>query len=257
MEFLLLMEKDVLTQAICSSSEKRSPLSFENLDNYPEPIQRYFRFALKEGTDPIFYAKLIHGGEFRTAQNQPWFPIKGYYHYLADPPTFFWKGKIKPLPFLSISARDYYYQGKGEVRIRLGGFIPMGKYSGLETNEAALIRFFSEMPIFPSVFLTNNYATWEEIDSHSARVTIEDRGLKVDGVFFINDKGELVRFEAQRARVMKNEVHMDKWTGNFYDFKTFGDVKVPTYFIAEWNLPEGDFQYAKFTVEDLEFNNPQ
>jgi hypothetical protein len=251
------MEKEILKLAIEKTSKDKTPLSFASLDNFPEPIQRYLRFALKEGSEPIYYAKLIHGGEFRTAANKPWFPIKGYYHYLADPPAFFWRGKIKPLPILSISARDYYYKGKGEVKIRLGGFIPMGKSSGPEINEASLIRFFSEMPLFPSVFLTSEYTTWQEIDSTSARLTFENEGLKVSGVFFVNDKGELVRVKAERATIVKKEVIMNKWTGYFSDFKTFGDVKVPTYFIAEWNLPEGDFQYAKFTVEELEFNNPQ
>ncbi|GAH29613.1 unnamed protein product, partial [marine sediment metagenome] len=28
----------------------------------------------------------------------------------------------------------------------------------------------------------------------------------------------------------------------------------PTEFVAEWNLPEGDLEYAKFKVETLEYN---
>ena len=133
----------------------------------------------------------------------------------------------------------------------------MGKFSGSETDEASLMRFISEMPIFPTVFLTNDSITWEEIDSNSAHIQIEDCGVKIGGIFYFNNKGEITKFVSERARIVKSSIFMDKWTGHFQNYKEFGGMKIPSYFIAEWNLREGDFQYAKFSVESIEFNNPQ
>ncbi len=250
------MKKEILNDALISSQKEREPTSFEKLDTFPEIVQKYLRLVLKEGIEPIYYARLLHSGEFRTDPKQPWFSIKGFYHYLSEKPAFFWKGKIKPLPILVITARDFYYKGKGEVKIRLNKIIPMGKDTGPDMDKASLLRFISEMPLFPSVFLTANYIRWEEIDSTSARIFIEDEGLKAEGIFTFNEKGEIISFEAERARLTRSESSIDKWGGYYENYQDFGSFRVPTYFVGIWYLPEEDFEYVRFKVESIEFNNP-
>jgi len=250
------MKKAILKHALNQLNKKTSTISFQGINKFPEPVQRYLRLILKEGIEPTFYAEMYHGGEFKTDQKQPWFEIKGHYLYLADKPAFYWKGKIKPLPFLSISARDYYYEGKGQVKVKLNCFIHIDKSSGNEVDQASLLRFPSELPMFPSVFLTSYYLKYEEIDSTSARIFIEDKGIKADGVFTFNEKGEITRFESVRARTTKSGLSFDKWGGYYEEYKKFEDFIIPTYFVGVWYLPEGDFEYVKFRVNSIEFNNP-
>ena len=250
------MKKEILKQALLDSQKKRSLISLENLSKYPEIVHRYLKYVLKEGNESIFYAHLTHGGEFRTSPNQPWFPIKGEYHYLAYEPAFYWKGIIKPLPILAISARDFYFRGRGEMKIRLNGIIPLGKTTGSEMDEASLMRFVSEAPLFPSVFLTADYFSWKEIDSTSVIISIEDKGVSAEGIFTFNEKGEIIKYTSTRARDTKEGPQPTKWTGYFHDYQDFHGFKIPTYFIAEWNLPEEDFQYVRFRVSSLDFNKP-
>ena len=250
------MEKEILKQAFLDSQKKKTFISLKDLSRFPEAVQRYLRYSLKEGQESIFYTHLKHVGEFRTSPNQPWFPIKGEYHYLAYEPAFYWKGVIKPLPFLAISARDFYFRGKGEMKIKLNRIIPMGKTTGPEMDEASLMRFVSEAPLFPNVFLSATYISWKEIGSNSAEVIIKDQGIEAKGVFTFNDKGEIIKYASTRARDTKDGLVPTKWTGYFSDYRDFNGFRIPTYFVAEWNLLEEDFQYVRFQVSSLEFNEP-
>jgi len=111
--------------------------------------------------------------------------------------------------------------------------------------------------MFPSVFLTADYLKWEEIDSTSARIFIEDKEIKANGIFSFKEKGEITRFESGRARTSKSGPSFDKWGGYYEEYKKFENFMIPTYFVGVWHLPEGDFEYVKFKVNLIEFNNPQ
>ena len=248
------MKKNILEQALLDSQKERTLISFKDISRFPNIVQKYFQYSITEGQEAIFYTKLLHGGEFRTSPTQPWFSIKGSYHYLAFEPSFYWKGVIKPLPILAISAKDYYFRGKGEMKIKLNSIIPLGRTQGPEIDQASLMRYVSEAPLFPSVFLTADFISWEEIDDTSVKIIIEDSGVKAEGTFTFNDKGEVVRYESERARDTKEGPIMTKWTGYFKDYQDFEGFRIPTYIVAEWNLPEGDFQYVKFRVNSIEFN---
>ena len=131
----------------------------------------------------------------------------------------------------------------------------MGTSKGPECDSASLLRYLSEIPLIPTAFLTLQNLTWKEIDSSSVQITIQDKGLEEKCVFIFNDKGEIIKMEAeQRARGIKGGYSMDRWSGHFSNYKEFNGFKVPTEFVAEWNLPEGDLEYAKFKVDTLEYN---
>ncbi|MHA1668455.1 MAG: DUF6920 family protein [Candidatus Heimdallarchaeaceae archaeon] len=248
------MKKKILNQMFIDSQKGSQAISLENLSFFPSIVQNYLRYAITEGSEAIYYTYLQHGGEFRISPDQRWFPIKGTYHYLTSEPSFYWKGVIKPLPLLSISARDYYFRGKGEVKIKLNSLIPLGKSTGTEIDKASLMRYVSEAPLFPSVFLTANFIFWEELDSSTAKIIIKDSGIQAEGVFTFNAKGEITKYESIRARDTKKGPIQTGWTGYFKEYKEFNGYKIPTLFIAEWNLDEGDFQYVKFKVSTIKYN---
>ena len=64
----------------------------------PEPVQRYFRYALKEGAPYVNSARMRHTGEFRLAQNKPWTMIHGEQYFTTETPGFVWRGVTTLLP---------------------------------------------------------------------------------------------------------------------------------------------------------------
>jgi len=62
--------------------------SFEQIEDLPEPVKRYFRFALTEGYNYISLISIKHDGLFRLKETHRWSPIEGEEYYTVNPPAF-------------------------------------------------------------------------------------------------------------------------------------------------------------------------
>lgn len=73
-------------------------------------------------------------------------PIVGEEHFTAQNPAFVWYGKVKPLPFFWINARDRYYQDKGNVLIKLLSIFTIADPNPKEKElyQSSLVHFISE-----------------------------------------------------------------------------------------------------------------
>ena len=65
---------EILAHARDRSSQR---FTYQQIATLPEPVQRYFRFALPDGQPYISSLRLTHGGKFRTAPGKGWVNIKG------------------------------------------------------------------------------------------------------------------------------------------------------------------------------------
>jgi hypothetical protein len=100
---------------------------------------------------------------------------------------------------------DQYIQGKGTFQIKLfSAFIVGNGTKGKELDEAELVRWLVEVPLFPTDLLPNKNFQWEQIDSNSVKAIVKDRELTVDVIFCFNEKGEIVQLTADRYRVVDN-----------------------------------------------------
>ncbi|MEO5984885.1 MAG: DUF6544 family protein [Ferruginibacter sp.] len=67
--------------------------TYEMLFGLPEPVQRYFKYILKDGQPYISYARITHDGQFKTGLEKPWVNIKGEQYATTGKPGFIWKGR--------------------------------------------------------------------------------------------------------------------------------------------------------------------
>jgi hypothetical protein len=64
--------------------------SANQINNLPEPMQRYFKYSLQENQNYISYVKLKHEGIFIQSQGQEWMSILGEEYFTAENPGFVW-----------------------------------------------------------------------------------------------------------------------------------------------------------------------
>jgi hypothetical protein len=226
--------------------------TFEQLSDLPEPVQRYFKYSLKEGQPYISYARLKHDGYFKTAENQKWLPITGEEYFTTQPPGFVWVGTVKPFPLVWITARDTYFQGTGNVLIKLFSAIKIGDARGKEIDQGTLARWLAEAAWYPTALLPCERLQWVAIDSNSAKLQFSDRDITITAVVSFNEDGEIVRLDTDRYLNSSRE----KWSGYYRKYKEISGVKIPTEAEVVWHLESGDFSYARFRVTELEFNQP-
>jgi hypothetical protein len=83
-----------------SQSEKIFEKIFnqQQLHDLPDPVQRYFRYALKNGQPYISFARIKHDGKFKAGLEKDWMDIKGEQYATTEKPGFIWKGTTSRSP---------------------------------------------------------------------------------------------------------------------------------------------------------------
>ena len=249
----VIKEVGMLTEE--GSEAQSETFSFNDLEGLPEPVQRYFKYALRDGQEHIRFVRLKQVGEFRMKENQPWMPIKAEQYFTTKDPTFIWRVKLAMAPFIWIEGRDMYYQGRGNMLIKVLSTITVADAVGSEMDISSLIRFLAEAPWFPTALLPSDYLEWKEIDSNSARAVIKDNGYTASGIFTFNEKGEIIKF-VTNDRYMESDgkYFKEQWAGYYRNYQEIEGMKIPIEGEVEWNLSDRDLPYAKLKITDIQYN---
>ena len=249
----VIKEVGMLTEE--GSKAQSKIFSFDELEGLPEPVQRYFKYVLKDGQEHIKFVRLKQVGEFRMKENQPWMPIKAEQYFTTEDPAFIWRAKLSILPFVWVEARDMYYQGKGNMLIKVLSTITVADAAGSEMDISSLIRFLAEAPWFPTALLPSDYIEWKEIDSNSAQVVIKDNGYTASGIFTFNEKGEIIKFVTNDRYIEADGKYFkEQWGGYYRNYQEIEGMKIPIEGEVEWNLSDKDLQYAKLKITDIQYN---
>lgn len=238
------------------TAEKSNIISILDLEKLPVPVQRWLIYSQIIGKERIQSARSKQTMVLRLKEKQKnWMTGQAEQYFSVEQPGFLWKAKIKAAPLIYIVGRDKYDQGEGNMLIKILSMFTVADASGKEINQGSLVRYLAEIVWIPSAAL-NDYISWEEIDSHSAKATMNYQGVTVSGVFMFNSKGEVTSFEAKRYGDFDGEYRMETWYIEVSDYKEFEGVKVPTKGEITWKLASGDYNWYKFEVKEMEFNKP-
>jgi len=232
-------------------SENRSNQTFhqDQLNNLPEPVQRYFRHILKEGQPYISYARIKHNGQFKTGLDKGWMNIEGEQYATTEKPGFIWKGTTS-----MFIARDMFISDKGRLIVSLLSLYNVVDAKGEKYNEGELLRWLGESVLYPTNFLPNERLQWLPIDSKTANLTFNYNGLSLFFKIIFNAIGEITEMETKRYM---GENSLETWVIKATNYREISDIFIPTTFDVLWRLEKGDFSYAKFTITEVEYNRPE
>ncbi len=160
---------------------------------------------------------------------------------------------MKAAPGVSIIGRDKYYQGEGNMLIKLLSLITVADAQGPEINQGTLVRYLNEIRWFPSAALSE-YIEWESLGENSARATITHRGVSTSADFYFNEEGELVNFRADRYMDDEGQFRMEKWTTPITEYGIMEGIMIPTAGEGVWELESGDFTYIRLRIVDIKYN---
>ena len=226
-----------------------------DLEGLPEPVQRYLRYTQIIGKERIGTVRLKQEGSIRTKEDGGWMPFSAQQYYTTDYPAFIWYGSVKLFSLPLMRARDRFYEGKGNMLIKLLPFITIADATGDEMDQGTLVRYLNEMMWFPTAYL-NDYIQWESIDSSSAKATISLEGLSASAVLYFNEKGQMTNFVAERYMTVDDGYSLQTWSTPITEYKEINGMMLPTKGEGVWNLSSGDFGYITVEIVDIEYNNP-
>lgn len=241
------LEKSVEELFSLSQDISDKVYSHKQIEGLPEPVQRYFRYSLKENLPYISYVRLKHKGNFRLKPDQKWMSIQGEEYFTTHKIGFVWFGK---LPLFSVI--DQYIDSKGSIVAKFLSLIKVADASGEKIDQGELLRWLGEAPWYPTALFPSEKLKWEPIDNNSAKVTLSNQGTAVQGIFYFNKVGQITKFTSRRYK----EDTLEEWTGYYRNYKEVNGMQIPHDVEVIWNLKSGDFSYAKFSINKIEYNNP-
>jgi hypothetical protein len=215
----------------------------------PDPVQRYFNRVLKNRQPYISYARIKHGGQFKTAFNKPWINIQGEQYATTEKPGFIWKGTTK-----LFTARDMFIEDTGRLVVSLFSVFNIVDGKGPNYNQGELLRWLGESVMYPTNLLPGERLTWSPVDAQHAKLIFNYNGLSLNFLITFNEIGEIVQMETKR---FMGETDLQSWVIKVADYKEMNQVLVPTTFEVLWRLEKGDFSYAKFNITEIEYNKAE
>ncbi len=250
------VEKEV--QELFESAEAGEPevITEEDLKGLPEPVQRHLRHAGVVGRKKVNSVRLKQEGRFRQGEDGSWMSFEAEQYYTTEQPGFIWKTDMSFLPLVSVVGRDKYYNGEGNMLIKLPPFIKIADARGDDIDQGTLVRYLNEIMWFPTAYLSD-YISWESIDSTSTRATMTDHGTTVSAVLYFDETGRLVDFVADRYYAGGDETTLETWTTPIKEYGEMEGLRIPVKGEGVWELDSGSFAYIELEVTELEYGVPE
>jgi hypothetical protein len=228
------------------------------LHHLPAPVRHWLEVSNIVGKPITQSAILCQQGEMKTEPNGKWIPFVAEQYTTVNNPAFIWKTEIQAAPFVFISGVDKYVTGVGSMTMKIYNLFPIIQSTGPATDQGSLLRYLAEICWMPSAALNQNIQ-WEQIDSVSARATIQSGHTTVRGIFIFNTNGDFERFEADRYYIKgKEEPRLEKWVVTTVPgaYKLFDGVRIPYKSELTWNLKEGEYNWLRLELTDIDYNIP-
>ena len=222
---------------------------YNQLNNLPEPVQRYFKQVLKDGQPYIASVRMKHSGKFKTGIDQNWINIKGEQYATTENPGYIWKGTTA-----MFVARDMYLSDKGRLVVSLLSLYPIVDAQGEHYNQGELLRWLGESVLYPTNFLPSERLQWQPIDANSAKLTFTYKELSLFFKFTFDNLGLISEMETKRYM---DEKKLETWVIKTNNYKEWHNVLIPTTFEVLWRLEKKDFSYAKFNITELDYNKAE
>ena len=121
------------------------------LDDLPEPVQRYCQAALKDGQPR---ERGQHGAhrplQSGRARGENWKPFTSSQRVITRRPGFDWDARVALVPGLAVHVRDAYVAERVFCAAPLGLFTVMDVSRQPGVAEGELMRFFAEAAWYPT-----------------------------------------------------------------------------------------------------------
>jgi hypothetical protein len=237
------------------SSENKA-ITKEMTSRLPPLIQNWLVRSKVINHDAIQIIHLKQKGEMRTSPGGKWMPVEAEQWSRTKEPGFLWLAKVAAAPGIELAGKDKYENGKGHMLIKLLSLFPVANAKGMEIDQGALVRYLAEIVWYPTAAV-NDYIQWEQVDSATAKATMNYRGVTASGFFGFNANGDVISFEAKRYYDRKGHATLEDWWIQIQSdgYKEFEGVRIAANATVTWKLKEGNFTWFKLEVTDLSYKS--
>lgn len=229
-----------------------APITPEMVQALPPPIARWLSRAGVVGRPAPRSVHLEQRGGLRTAPDQAYAEANAEQWFRVDPPGFIWSVQLS-MYGLPVLGRDRYQDQRGHMWITVAGLWPLVDATGDKIDEGTAQRFLGELVWFPAAALSERIR-WVPIDQDHARAFLRVGDQEVSADFEIDDLGRFERMTAERFLGGGPEARRERWEVPATAWRRFQGIEVPSEGRVTWKLPDGDFEYYRWEITSLSFD---
>jgi hypothetical protein len=204
-------------------------------------------FAMPHGGVENRGVAIAQEGEMRLAPGRKWMRFKALQVFDSSGIAFRWNARFTAGPAW-MNVVDTFWGGKGSTAIRLFGFLPIGGATGDEIDKGAAMRGLAEIAWHPAA-IDDGRIAWQIADDMVLRARFDD-GKTIATVYFnVADDGRILGGSAPDRPYSQGNTSVPRaWSGRYFDYESFGSLRMPSKAEVTWHLPEGDFLYFRCEV---------
>lgn len=222
------------------------------LAGLPLPVRRWLETSGALQAKQLHTLRLRQKGKMRMEPAGKWLAVTAEQYFNADSPSFVWVASINGGTY-SIAGKDVFENGKGRMTIKVASLFTVADATGPEMDQGTMLRYLAEIQWFPQAALSA-FIRWEQIDPLTARAIFTVGGKSVEGIFYFNEQGDVTLFEAQRYMEHKGKYSLQTWSVPVTAYAQYEGVRVPCRGNAIWKLKEGDFNWFRWEVTEINYN---
>ncbi len=231
-------------------------LTEEMIHHLPGPVQRHIQLGgfidhPTSGITEVLWADT----RIKLGPDQNWRNLETRQYNITTTGSRLAYMHARMAGVIPFEGRDRYHQGQGHMLGTLGRFIRVFDVDNREVTLGGAVIVLAESLLEPSIAL-QDYITWEEADSLTARAVFHDGEISVSGIFRFNDAGEFIRFESNdRPFEMSSGVYeLKPFSIDLGEYHETDGLRIPGRVQATWHLEEGDFTYWNGRITGLRRN---
>lgn len=225
-----------------------------DLNNLPEPVQKYIKNCGYIGTSKMKKCKIIWTDvKHKRSIKSNWMKLQYHQLNLISEPTRIVSIQGRIGCIIPIDISEKYESGFGSWQMKLMRVITLINVQDVEElNKTALVTYLSEALLIPSIAL-QPFIEWQKVDNYTAKAILRHKDIQVSGIFRFNEIGEFIEFETEdryNSEDGKGYVKT-KWIGMCSKYIEKNNIKYPTEFKAIWKTEDNSFEYFNGVITEI------
>ncbi len=228
------------------------------LDDLPEPVQRYFEYTFVGSPERYSYVELTQSGDFRRPLTDGFNLTTAEQTVAVGTPALMFSARTEMIPcLLWATAYDHYAEGEMEMKAKVLSTLTVVNESETPAlNQTSLQRWLLESPMYPASLLPGGPVRWEAINDSQARAVLEADGLEASLVATFRADGSLESFMAEADGDLTTPYHGSGEHVARDDYREVGGMMIPHRFTISRAAGGELFPFWTGELDTIEFTTP-
>jgi len=231
-----------------------TPVTGADLTHLPPIVQQYLRFTGAVGQPRVVNYRLHFHGALRNSPDSAWMPMEADQQSFVAPAErlFFVDARMFGVP---MTAYHRYIGPNATFEVNVASLVKVVDARGPEMDRSETVTLFNDMVLLAPATLIDPAITWEELDPLTVRATFTNAGHTIAAVLTFAENGALTNFISDdRSRTLDGKTYERvRWSTPVSGWRSVNGHRLPDA-EARWQLPTGEFAYARFEVIDVAYN---